>query len=534
MARQKAISMTDFTGGLNTFDFPWEVKDNQSPNIRNADFSRRGVIGKRTGWEVSKILSGESESIRGLLRYKRTGTNAKDALVVFCGRKIFAWEFGGEPVFLMEYPALAVDEIPTAVVRGAMFQSTTLFFGDGVHTSCRMKWDETLPTPAFVVESGVPKSNCFLADGVMMLLVDADAPSVVRWCHPNHPEVWNPDVTVDGGESLSGSIGIGNEGDAIGGMVIFQGEPFVFTRNEKFRVVRKIDTENAQVGYSSAEQDDGSDGSVAIGSVMNISNGIWFFGNLGFSSFGIVENFPDYRASKDFDFSVQNLLENFQSKNFNRMHSVKWKKEYWNALCLGNGNANNGVLVFDKFYNSWKFFDLPVSQFVVWQDKMGNDALFFGHSTDAKVCMMTKNFVDGENDENLAVNFVYESKHFRIGALAKFDWLIVEGVCTNPCTTKIFVNASGKETTHEILETDLREQVSVESTDGGIGDFVSGSVVLGSGNSSPLFRFRKKIHIPTTQNEAEIFWFRVENFGKNEPFSMSYSFLEVEQKANVR
>ena len=67
--RTGTLNLSDFRGGLNTKDYPTQVKNNQATELQNAWWDKGGALGRRKGYTHFTVVADSTTGINGLYRY---------------------------------------------------------------------------------------------------------------------------------------------------------------------------------------------------------------------------------------------------------------------------------------------------------------------------------------------------------------------------------------------------------------------------------------------------------------------------------
>lgn len=524
MSRKVLISIDDFTGGLNVFDKPHQVRKNQSPKIENAVFSQKGAIRKRYGYDRICKVAEEKGGMRGMIPYIKmpteggTGEIERKIVVVHKG-KVFSWD-----AEKTEFLGIGELEESENITRGLIYDNE-LILGDGNDETKKWDGDESVSS---LETFGAPKSNCFLVFSEIFLARDSENPSVLKYADPADITQWNPSTTNNAGFIAPEN----NNGEMVKGLAKFQNKLICFKETGKFAFPLQFDDENALIGFSASEFDDGNDGCRSPYSILNTHNALFFLGQEGFESYGMAENYPDRRASKDLSFAIQNLLESIRFEEEERISSAKWENKYLVSCPLNNDKKNNTVLFYDSFYTAWGKWDIPMQDMHPFVYK-GKKELFFTSSVSPTLCKLNTKYIDDWNEENdggnTPIHFVYETPELEVDNTNRIDIVRIEGYMTIPSETEVFLVNEKEEFRRIITRKDVIQEMNNSD---GVGGFTVGEQSVSGTDEIAMKKFVKIIQFPSTMNESRWFQLRIENKDFNAGVEINKIEFLGEKKAN--
>lgn len=224
MAAIKLVRMDDFTGGLNLRADPFQLSENESPDLLNVDIDPRGGFSIRPG--MTRL---NTTAIDGL---------GADALTP---QKLFNWS-GASPQLLLAanskvyYSTAGATwtdtTIATSFADGASFAPWTTSSTSVVYVACGIgtvvskwsgsadtaltasatgQWQESLASP---IGTHMPKSNLNAAhvDRMWVAYTSEDGTTYknrIRFSHPLFPESWRSDDYIDipaGGDGITALV----------------------------------------------------------------------------------------------------------------------------------------------------------------------------------------------------------------------------------------------------------------------------------------------------------------------------------------
>lgn len=251
MPQYRVLRTDDFTGGLNLRADPFQLADNESPDLLNVDIDPKGGFAMRSGFE-------------------RFNTTAMGSIAngAFLPEKIFQWVTdtpqlvvaANSKVFYATGTTFTDTTITTTSPEGASFapwtgaSSSVLYVACGTGAAQMAKWSgaartlltasgaaawqESLATPT---GTHMPRAD-HVASHVDRLWVASTLesgtafPNRVRFSHPNQPESWRSADYID----------IVQGGSGITALVPFAGALIVFKKNS-IHAIYGYDTDSFQV-----------------------------------------------------------------------------------------------------------------------------------------------------------------------------------------------------------------------------------------------------------------------------------------------
>ena len=537
MARQRILIIEDFTGGLNLFDREHQLQINQSPYTLNAVFNKKGGIKKRFGFDRVAEIPDAKGGMRGLVKFVKLPTEEDDEVII--KRKLvcvhnnffYYWE---EKNNIDDEIFIKKNEIGSAgnnnnIARGVIYDNKCII-GDGVNETKIWNGEDDKD---FELLNSI-KSNCFLVFNEILLARDSQHPAVVKYPDPADITNWIPAVNNNAGFLAPEA----NNGEKIKGLAKFQNKLFIFKETGKFSAPLHFDSENAIIGFSTVEFDDGDDGAKAPYSILNVNNSLFFLGENGFSSYGMQENFPDRRASKNFSFTIQELLDTISTESEEKISSLKYKNKYFVSLPLNGDKKNNTLLYFDNFYNSWGLWDIAVQDFAIMQYK-GKNELFFTSSTEPTLNKLNNKYIDdfsknatNGDGRNRAIHFIYETPQLSFDKVNRIDVVRIEGFITSSQKTKVTIITENNESDCYIKEEDILKNTKKRRKNTVGGFSVGQKNVGGEQTGEDMHQFIKIIQVKSNQNENNFLKIRIENNEIGEGIEIKKIEILGEKKTN--
>jgi hypothetical protein len=250
MPQYKVLRTDDFTGGLNLRADPFQLAENESPDLLNVDVDPLGGFSIRGGFERLNTAAIGSIGAGAFTAEKLFNwATASPQLLVAANSKVF---FGTGATF-------TDTTITTTSAEGASFASwsgtaSVVYVACGVGSSQMAKWDGAARTLLTASGAGQWQDSFASPTGTHMPRADHVSthvdrmwvastfeggvayPNRVRFSHPNFPESWRATDFID----------IVDGGSGITALVPFGGALMVFKRNS-IHAIYGYDTDTFQV-----------------------------------------------------------------------------------------------------------------------------------------------------------------------------------------------------------------------------------------------------------------------------------------------
>lgn len=234
MARRiHALAVTDFTGGLNLSGDPFQLAENESPDMLNVEIDARGGLRSREGWiRTSGTAINVTPWAPKMLR--RFYSSSGNRFVLLCNSTKVLWSSDGASWTVMTHSG---GDIATTAVHGSSFipWNTALYVVPGASATASYKWTGANPATALTVSGSgspaawqndysapvgghMPKANFAAAHAGYAFVASTNEAGTayvnrVRWSHPNSPENWAAadfiDI-LDGGDGITALVPFGD------------------------------------------------------------------------------------------------------------------------------------------------------------------------------------------------------------------------------------------------------------------------------------------------------------------------------------
>lgn len=416
------------------------------------------------------------------------------------------------------------------MVRGTVFNNLAIF-ANGLQTNSTKKWDAT----TLANLGGFPKpANQFTVFQKRVFTNDTQTPSNARYCEADDPEVWNTStnfITIRKGD-----------GDDI----------TAFTANNDSLQVYKDTSVNA-VNFSFDNSynltvpqqqpiTNTAGGVAATGSCLPVYGYTYFLSKMGFQSYGPSPDRVVADTPLPLSLKIEPTVTNINLLYRENINSVFYDRKYITSAPLGYSTTNDTQFVYNESIkrrfgrDNWVIYKgIPALSFSIFRDTNKKDQLYFCSTLEPKLFRFNTTF----SDDGFGYERYWRSKTFQFGERTRWIWLDIEGSMTQNTTIFVDINTDGiQESGFEINSENL-----LQSTTGSgyIGDSYVGDLYVGgaeAGESTPLYKFKKRIYLPSTINYGYQSWFQLRNNAEGEGwkinrFRIAYS-VDPEDPTNAR
>lgn len=352
MGQLRVLRTDDFTGGLNLRADPFQLGENESPDLLNVDIDPRGGF-----------------SSRGAFTRINTSAIGSIAAGSFTAEKLYSWQTGtpqlmvaaNGKVFYSTGGNFTDTTIATTFADGASFApwsgaSIALYVACGNGAAQMAKWDGSTRTLLTACATGQWQDSLASPTGTHMPKADLVAshvdrlwvantvengtayPNRVRFSHPNFPESWRELDYID----------IVGGGSGITALVPFGDALMVFKQNS-VHAIYGYDTDTIQVQMLT-----GSVGTPSSHTVCVTEAGLYFFDWPD----GVF--FFDGRQFRDVFVPIRPLIQSgvVNGTKLSKVWLGKMANRVWLSLPTGSANDPDVTYLFDPSINAWTRYQL--------------------------------------------------------------------------------------------------------------------------------------------------------------------------------
>lgn len=443
----KSFLVSNLAGGINKYLDDFEIKDNESPDMKNMDFFGLGALKKRRGYQ--QLGDDLDNHPTGIFNYKTTSVNE----------------------------VLVMDGGTLKKLSGGSWTSVSGFtFTSGRDTNA--------------VQAG---GNLFLSNGVDNL-VKYDGSSLTEltgtntcigeWCiyfdhrlfcqkaaYPDRLYFSSTDVKDGNDPDFSSGAGGGylefrpGSGAVITGAFRFGNYLYVTLEDAIYRIAT-----TSTPGDYSIELVSQSLGTTSFRSIVQVGNDILFLTHEGVVSFGEVANYLNLRLT-DLGSRVKPILDTATGEDKSHACAIYYDYKYYLAFRHAGTSYNNEVLVYDTRYKSWLYWDnIRANQFLAYVDSDNGRHLYFADDNVGKVYELGV----GLNDDGSGIDAYVYTKKFDLGDFS-IEKLIMD------CSV-LFGNVYGTIDVELILDSGSVAQsitMGEASGSGGVGRYMLGLKPIG-------------------------------------------------------
>ncbi len=440
-------------GGLNLFISDIHLKKNEIPNMLNVEPDEDGIVKTRYGYSLFGAESAVAQTVKGL------GGLAKDD-----GSR-YLLKAGGTALKVYNEATGAYDNVTgftyTANKRTDFCQAyNKTFIQNGTDVL-------TYFNGAVVATqtNGQKGEFCIYFNG-----------SLVTNDPINPSRVYISGIGADCGDFSSGAGGEFLDINASDGDYITAFGKYA-TGNENVILVYKQHS-TYKVRYDDAglpvvEVVSPSRGSECHWTVDNMEDDIIFFSNLpAIMTQGAQENFFSQIRTNELSLFVNRELETMNRRRKKETAGIFHKHRYYFAYAASGDDHNNKILMYDKRYQSWWYWEgISASCFMFWEDNDGDEHFLFGSDSDDNVY----EFNLSRNDNGAIIRSFFDTKAFNFGGFDLMKYF--------PFATCLFRNVIGSVNISIILD-ELKitktTSIGVLGRLSGIGASLIGAFMFGS------------------------------------------------------
>lgn len=378
----------NFSGGINYYSGPRQVKDTESPNAINCDFKGASGVGGREGYTEIGSVTDDRTAIYGLSEFNSASTN-----------QLIKFASDGTDIELYHSTGGAWTEV----------SGTTWTDENNIET----------------VQGG---SKLYIVNGTSNVMREWNGSAIgatsngtkCKYLEYYDKRIWGVDETstdtLNFSQQSSGTLGDFTGANA--GTVTFQpGSGVEITGIKKFKDYLYVFLENAIYRLSPAsaantftvELVTSSVGCVSHRSIVQVEEDLYFAGQDGIYSIGEVANYVSVRTTNK-SLRVQTVYEATTEVNKRNIVGAYFNFKYHLFYSLFGG-ANDSVLVYDIRYQAWQDWRNIAAQdahVTKGDDTTGERGIFFGTPTTGEVFQLHK----GTSDNGTAITSTWFSKSF--------------------------------------------------------------------------------------------------------------------------
>ena len=392
----------DFSGGVNLFLGPRQIKDNESPYAINCDFKGKGGTGNREGYEqIGSAGATYDQGIFGMAEYH---TSTKDQLIKFAS--------DGSNVVLnysddgINWTAVTgtkfTDNLNMDVVQavaGATLANTdgTLFSFNG--TDQMVKYNGV----AWAAHTGATKGFYGAYFDNRLWCRDEVYADVLNYSTKTPDATKVLDFDTNGTSSNPGTITFKpGSGAEIMGMINFKNQLYVFLRNSIFRIAT-----TSSVNEFTVQLVTNAIGCVSNRTIKQVGEDIFFAADDGIYSLGDVANYTEVRTTNKSS-RVQMVFNNLTSTSKAKLSASYYNFKY-HLFYSNDGVNNDSCLVYDTRYGGWQDWrNIAANSATLYTNSAEQTDLYFGHPTTGAVYKM----YSGTTDDGTAISTTWKSKSF--------------------------------------------------------------------------------------------------------------------------
>jgi hypothetical protein len=513
-SKLQAIDVKQFKG-VNTIDDPISLDPAESPYCLNMDITKTAAMQTRFGYELVSEIAGATGAMRGILPYYRTyGSNSGDYLMLFHnnGNAYYVSNANLTPTLIGSYGA------DGGQVRGRTFNNLAIF-ENGETANSILRWDVSSMIP---LTGAPPDANVFGTFATRFFCNNVQNPSAVHYS-----DIDNPDAGL--GTNIPFSINIG-DGQDVTALVSNNDFLQVFKEDSIYgiNITYNTLTGDPEPIYDKIVQTQG--GCYAKGSVQPVYGYSYYLSKKGFESYGPSQQRVVADFSTPLSMKIDPTIRNINFKYRDNINSAYWEQKYMCAVPMGGSVSNDYILVYNEYIkrrfgiDNWSVYNgIPALAFAIFRDSDKKDRLYFVSQFEPKLFKFNTSF----SDDGFGYNRIWRSKTFQFGERTHWHYIDLEGAI--PQGARVYVDlysdgvtVSGNDNNELQIDQD---NLVLSATGGGyIGDNYIGDSYVGgaeAGETTPMYKFKKRVRFPDTVNMGYNSWFQLRNSAVGQGWRLS-------------
>ena len=382
---------TDFSGGVNLYLGPRQIKDNESPDAINCDFKGRAGVGNRQGYtEIGEVTDSRTK-IYGMGIYH---TATDNQLIKFAsnGTNIALYYSVGEDWTAVTGTTFnSVSPMDTAQAAGYLFSANG--------TDTMVKYNGSV----WASHTGASTGYYIQYFAKRLWIVDETNLDTLNFSTEYNDATKPLDFVSNGTSTNPGTITIRpGSGETIKGIKPFKNSLYAFTNQSIYRI-----SSTSTANTWTVELITQSIGCVSHRSIAQVGEDLFFAADDGVYSLGDVANYTEVRTTNK-SIRVQEIFDAISGINKTKLvgEYINFKYHLFYSLF---GTDNDSCLVFDTRYQAWQDWrNIAANDATIYTNADGDKGLYFGEPTTGKVHQL----YSGTNDNGAEINSYWKSKSF--------------------------------------------------------------------------------------------------------------------------
>lgn len=278
-----------------------------------------------------------------------------------------------------------------------------------------------------------------------------------------------PGATVFTGDNTAQAIDINkNDGQYVTSLGFFQDVLIVFKEKSIYQLYF-----NAS-GSFVVERISSSYGAVCHGATASVENDCYFLTDKGIYVLGNEPNFYAAIRTNELSSRVKTLIQRINPAQYDRCRGYYYDDRYFLAVPLDSNTTNSAVIVYDRRFYAWAYWDnIRADSFYAFKDRDndGTTKLYFTEYGSPNICYFTPNVY---NDKGAAIDATFITRAFE-GKMVDHEkfWYVIRPIfrLTTGNVTISFITENGSQ----------GRPIAVNpSTSGGLGTDMYGDLLLGT------------------------------------------------------
>lgn len=393
----KPLIISKFNGGYNSFANKTQVKDNESPDMKNMDFVGIDAIRRRYGYikYSSEISSGKR--VNGIFSYYN---GSSWEVLYISGTKLYR----GSNVTEITGGSFTDDTDANACQAG-----DRLYICNGVDPLSYYD-GSNISTTGISNAPSDPKFCIFWSN--RLYVNDKANPSRIYFggAMGSDGSVTNTGNFGTGSPAYGGYLDFG-KGKIVTGLSKFGDYLYVFFEDQIIRLQQVADTGESNALDHTTELITNSHGCISHRSIDQVENDLYFLGYNGIYSLGEQPDYVSIRT-KELSARVKSLIDAIPTKYIDRAAGIYYKNKYY--LAVTEGTYNDTVIIYDTRYGGWLYWKgLNANSWLEVKDSNSDYHLYF--ASDDTSSSYIYEAEQGGNDDGSAIDWYYYTKNFDLG-----------------------------------------------------------------------------------------------------------------------
>jgi hypothetical protein len=322
-----------------------------------------------------------------------------------------------------------------------------------------------------------------------------------------------------------------NDGDKITGLGIFQDQVIVFKERSIFSL--SFDA----TGLPVITPITNATGCICAASVRAVENDLFFLARDGLRSLGNEAQYFDAIRSTIISTAVTPLIDNIDDSKFEYCSGLYYNNQYYLTIPLAAGTSTRSVIVYDRRYKAFSYWDLPITHMAIATDSSniehvymmnnsGTGATTYGFAGNQMYEITSSRKTDfGTSttlDNGSAIRCYVDSKIQAFGSVDVTKFFIDLGLVFKSIVGSVLVSVY--DDLGDLIGTTTVYSSSGNKTDSGLGIDMLGVAMLGTNSAGAVESTVRFLDSPirvVLNRQLRGLKFRVETVGTGDTMALS-------------